>query len=433
MSEATVDGNPEEGREVSTVKAYFAPGKAATHKRGVLYQGDYQNESDGTGIAIRLHARALASTGVPLLLKPASSMVLSSRGVFEPLHLAGISEGVKAEVGDLPNTSVAALYPVIRHFVVHKAEDINSRVMRGATSNLDDPEIFIKLSNAAYSGTVLYSVWERDRVDARIVREMNRVGDNWVPCEQNAEMLRKCGVERVAVIPHPFDFNNQLTKLTKRRPMKTRRFYNIGRWEPRKNQVEILLAFFETFKPGDDVHLTMKFHGSWEGYPNLAQTLEYIHETHSAWTPEQVEKHLTTIEGHVRADQILKLHYENNIYLAPSAGEAWCLPAFEAKVAGNKLIHTPYGGTADFCEAGDVALGYELGPVPPTYGWSEDSEWAHVSGTSLRAALGSVEAPEEYVRTVAFSNKFGMPAVGHLMRARLKEIFGNTPSGEYLK
>src|SRR5690606_8372187 len=351
-------------------------GSAATHARGVLYQGDYQNEADGTGIAIRLHARALANTGIPVLLKPFSGLNMTGKGLYEPMHLAGISDAVRTEVGDLTTTSVGALYPVIRHFVVHKAEDISRRVMRGATGGLDDPDMLMRLRKAAYSASVLYSVWERDRVDDQTVREMNRMGDNWVPCEQNAEMLRRCGVDRVCVIPHPFDPLGSLPKLVRRKPIKSKRFYYIGRWEPRKNPVGILWAFVSAFNPGDNAHLTMKFHGAWEHYPSFEQTLEQISEAYPKWTREVLYQHVTPIEGHLRPDQILKLHFENNIYLAPSSGEAWCLPAFEAKVAGNMVIHTPYGGTADFCDDSDYALSFKMKEVPLSYGWPMGSKWA---------------------------------------------------------
>lgn len=424
-------GNPEEGRDTEEIKgAYFAPGAPAQHPRGVLYQGDYQNEADGTGIAIRLHARALASTGVPVLLKPFSGLVLTGKGLFEPMHLAGIPDAVREEVGDLPNTSVGALYPVIRHFVVHKAEDIARRVMRGATGGLDDPETLMKLRRAAYGASVLYSVWERDRVDDQTVREMNRMGDNWVPCEQNAEMLRRCGVERVFVIPHPFDPAGQLPKLARRKPIAAKNFYFIGRWEPRKNPVGILWAFVNAFNPGDNAHLTMKFHGAWDGYPSFKQTIEQICETHPQWTRAAIDKHVTPIEGHLRPDQILKLHFENNIYLAPSSGEAWCLPAFEAKVAGNMVIHTPYGGTADFCDESDYALSYALKEVPFSYGWPMGSKWAEPNLEELSLFMHACDPPAAFGRRI--SERFSLPAVGVQMRARLVEMFGSEPAGGHL-
>jgi hypothetical protein len=130
----------------------------------------------------------------------------------------------------------------------------------------------------------------------------------------------------------------------------------------------------------------------------------------------------------------LKLHFENNIYLAPSCGEAWCLPAFEAKVAGNTVIHTPFGGTADFCEDGvDFALPYELEDVPSTYGWAVGSQWARTSEQELVYSMQMAFAPSSYSRSKDFEERFNLKAVGATMRTRLAEVFGHTTAGEYLK
>jgi len=428
----------EEGKDTSDFsKPYFAPGSEAENARGVLYQGEYQNEADGTGVAVRLHARALADQGVPLLLKPFSRLVLTPKGVYEPMHVVGIPESVRKEIGDtgkgdgLANTSISKCFPTIKHFVAHKAENISKRLMRGAVGSLDRPDIVMKARKAIYSGTVFFSVWERDRIDGAMVRELNRMGDNWVPCEQNAEMLRSCGVKNVAVIPHPFDPKNPLCKLTLRKKGSTRRFYNIGRWEPRKNQKALLWAFFGSRSPGCSDHLTLKFHGSWEGYQTPDEILDDICEG-TSWTREEMAKSLTLIDKQLRVDQILKLHYENNIYVAPSSGEAWCLPAFEAKVAGNTVIHTPYGGTADFCDDSDIALEFEMVDVPASYGWTPGSQWARPLPSFLAKALNEVKIPE-HSRSKEFEEKFNMEHVGALMHSRLREMFGHLEPGEYLK
>lgn len=410
---------------------YFAPGTEATHPNGVMYQGDYQHEGDGTAIAIRLHARALAKTGVPLFLKPFSGQVLTKKGIYEPLHLAGLSPLVDQETEGLRQTSIAKLYPVIRHFVAHKTSDIAKHVMRGSVGPLDDPELVMKARQIVYGSTVFYSVWERSKIPIATAKEMSRMGDNWVPCTQNKEMLHICGVKNVCVIPHPFDPESPLCHLTKRKPIKTKRFYNIGRWEPRKNQVELVRSFLFAFNPGDDVHLTLKTHGSWPGYETLEEVLSPEFLSAAGWTRSQVDAQLTVIEGILRPDQIVKLHYENNIYVSTSCGEAWCLPAFEAKVAGNVVLHVPYGGTSDFCDSRDGEIPYKMAPVPPSYGWDIDCEWAEASLGGVESALREME-PLDFVRTKEFEERFSLDAVGAQMRARLKEVFGSKKGGEYL-
>ena len=422
-----------EEQNKNVAKPYFAPGGASAEDVGVLYQADYQHEADGSAIAARLHARALRDTGVPVLLKPFSAIVQTDKGTFEPLHVAGVSDAVRKEVGDMPSTSISALFPIIRHFVIHKPEQISRHLLRGALGHLDNPEVLLKGSRTVYQNSVIFSVWERDILGDAISRELKRVGDNWVPCKHNADLLRRSGVEHVAVIPHPFDPASPLCHLTKRKPKASPRFYWIGRWEPRKNPVKLLEAFFAAFKPGDDAHLTMKYHGNWEGYPTAKQTLAHIQEEHPHWTDAAIEEHLTLIGHQLRADQIMKLHFENNIYVAASSGEAWCLPAFDAKVSGNRVIHTPWGGTADFCDKKDREIHYELGPVPDSYGWTPGTKWAEVDQQDLTNILRSTLPPKSHDRDPSFDEKFSLAAVGKLMRERLAERFGDSLNGGYLK
>lgn len=414
----------EDETKTNVVKPYFAPGSSADHDQGVLYQGDYQNESDGTATAIRLHALALAQAGAPLLLKPFTARVLSSDGVYEPLWKAGVPKRVEEQVGTLTNTSIHSLFPAIRHFVIHKPEDISRRLMRGTMGHLDDPELLLKARKSVYGSTALYSVWERDRVDDVTARELRRMGDVWVPCQQNADMLRSCGVENVFVVPHPYEESNPLLHLTRRRPIKEKRFYWIGRWEPRKNPVLLLESFCEAFSPEDDAHLTMKFHGQWEGYPTFEQTVEHIVEE-GKWTRDQLYAKITPVEGFLRPDQIVKLHYENNIYVAPSSGEAWCLPAFEAKLAGNKLIHTPYGGTADFADnSTDLSIFFSMEKVPESYGWPPGSLWAQPDASSLTAYLKNSAVPQSFERPAYFNERYSMEAIGLRMKDRIRQVWG---------
>jgi glycosyltransferase involved in cell wall biosynthesis len=410
--------------ELDASIAHFAPGSAADFDQGVLYKGDFQHPNDGTAIAIRGHARALADVGVPVLLKPHSAQVLTSSGRYEPLHFAGIPDSVRAEVGKLTTASIGRLHPVIQHFVIHKAEDISSRLLRGAVGPLDDPENILQARVAIYDNTVVYSVWERDRLDEATIRELRQVRDVWVPCEMNAEMLIKNGLrpEQVFVVPHPYPSDSPLLHLYRRAPYPEKRFYFIGRWEPRKNPALLLETFCRAFEPGGSESLVMKYHGAWQDYPTFAETVRKI-VAEGKWTERQIHEQVTAIEGFLRPDQILKLHYDNNIYAGPSEGEAFCLPAFEAKLAGNLVIHTPFGGTADFCDRTDLPVAFKMGPVPPSYGWPRGSQWADVDGEHLCYTLQRCKPPESFKASRHFLDRHSSERVGMRMAGRLRERF----------
>lgn len=400
---------------------YFGAGEPAEHAFGVQYQAEWETPWDGTAVAARRHALALAETGMPVLLKSFSGIVVNEQGFPEPVFQVGIPESVRKEIGKLDQTSIQTLRVLIRHLVVSHAGSLERLLVPRHLIHAD-PVQLLMMRSALLDSTIAFTVWERDRVSREIARELSRVGENWVPCAQNAAALIRSGVpaDKVQIVPHPYDPRSSICRLTERRPLPDRRFYAIGRWEPRKGLHELLEAFLLAFRPGDAVYLTLKASGgTWKGYPALASALPELQKRYDYWSLQALRDHVAIDDRRYPESRILKLHYDHNIYVLPSHGEAWGLPAFEAKLAGNRLVHVPYGGSADYGEAEDIAIPYRMEPVHPSYGWEPDAEWASVSVGSLADALRKAEPPRRYVRPSHYERMFGMEAVGQLMRSRI--------------
>src|SRR5207342_903993 len=96
----------------------------------------------------------------------------------------------------------------------------------------------IQYRNAIYATTIVYSVWERTTLDENIAAILSRVGECWVPCEENKLLLERHGIERVTVVPHPWEPESNLAKLIRRKPITRKKFYSIGLWQPRKHYHE---------------------------------------------------------------------------------------------------------------------------------------------------------------------------------------------------
>lgn len=407
--------------EDELLQPFFAAGVDADHPYAVLYQGEWETIADGTNVAVRKHARALADTGLPVLLKSFSNVVVTD-GVAEPVHTVGIHPEIKKQVADICNTSVATTMPMIKHLVVRDAEHLrNVLVPRGVVHH--DPAKLVEMRNAVLSATIVYSVWERDRIHPQVARWLGRVAECWVPCEQNKELLESAGLTRVVVVPHPFDPKNDICKLLRRKPRPGKRFYSIGRWEPRKGYHELVGAFLKAFSPGEAT-LTIKTSAySWDGYPSPEETvgiwLAQNRDLQTKW--KSGVRDIRILQGSIPQDKILKLHFDHNIYVASSHGEAWCLPAYDAKLAGNRLVHVPYGGTADFCGPGDVEVPWRFGPVVKSYNWEPDAQWAAYDVDDLARALKTVEAPERFEIPPGFE-RFTMQSVGWLMASRVLDV-----------
>ena len=285
---------------------YVPPSFAAKHPHGVLYQGEFETVSDGTAQAVRLHARALAATGIPLLLRSFSGMVVTAHGVIEPVFIVGVPKEVDAEVGHLLKTDIAEFRPSIKHVVIQNAEHLKKVLLPryDLPGNLEQQ---LALRNVIYGSTIVYSVWERDRIDPAIARQLARVKQCWVPCRQNAQLLTEAGVpaDRVHVVPHPYTDDDQIHLLTRRpagRHDGWRRFYSIGRWEPRKGFDQLVKAFLLAFTPDDKVSLTIKYSGSghWPGYPTPEDALRFEAigaESDNGWSQATVAERIKLIDG----------------------------------------------------------------------------------------------------------------------------------------
>lgn len=416
--------------------AYFAPASVDPserhYKAAVLYQGEYETLWDGTAVAVRAHARALHQAGIPVFLKSFTGTVTDEHGAIQPRHSAGLPPQVEREVGALELTRARAYFPTIKHLVVRDAEHLKRVVIpHGVVAG--EIEEQAKLRQAIFNATIVYSVWERDRIDPGIVKTLNRVAECWVPSLSNAHMLKYEGVdpEKIFVVPHPYDPADPILKLRRRRPDAAwKKFYSIGRWEPRKGYVKLINAFLTTFKPTDNAILTIKYTGGkWPDYPTPEEAIVRSYSDpkicENGWTFSKIKERVKLIEGRFPRAAILELHYRNNIYVSSSHGEAWNLPAFEAALAGNNVCYVPSGGVEDYLGNGHsvVAQG-DIEPVPKSYGWEADACWMRFTERALGSALERSFPPlhtHDRPDSIAL-DRFTLDAIGKLMRHRVLEV-----------
>jgi len=360
----------------------FAKGRAADHPYGVLYQGEFETLWDGTAVAVRRHARALAMQGIPVQLRSFSNTVVNAQGLPDPVHMVGLPDPVLAEVGFLRDTTITEQVPLIKHAIIRDAAHARAVIVPRSTLGEPDPMRALVIRRAIAEATILFSVWERDRIGGDLVREIGRVGQLWVPCEHNRAMLERSGIAP-----------------------------------------ELIQTFLTAFKPTDKVVLTIKHSGNeWKDYPTPAEAVTRALELQeNGWTAENLGPRLRLLSGRAPRETILQLHYENNIYVASSHGEAWCLPAFDAKLAGNRLIYTAHGGTEDFAGPGDMRIDQGLEPVHPSYRWEPDAQWAAYSMDLLGRYMKLALVPERFELPEKFS-RFTLAAVGAQMFEHVMQL-----------
>jgi len=401
-----------------------APGRPAMLPAGIIYQADWKKIDDGMARHARQQAKALSVGGVPTSLRSITD---------EQMYLDDeAAEQVWAEVGYLARTSLKSAPAAIRHCVLHGTDFLRA-VIAPAGARLAGFEA----EKRVWSSTIIYTSWERSTIAPSLVELLNRCGQVWLPCERSVEVFRAAGVTSALLrrVPYPYDPDSAVCRIAQPRGSglvpRGKRFYNIGKWEPRKNHNALVGAFLRAFTPADHASLYIKTHGwgDWEGYPtpdeSVAAWLKDERVANNGWTKETLKKRLWIADRRLTEEAIGRLHARNNIYVSAAHGEGWDLPAFDARCAGNRLVHVGYGGTEDFADPKhDIAVPYRMGPVHPGYGWEASAEWAHYEVEDLAAAMSLVEPPEERLHPSDFAGRFGRHAVGELMRRCVYDLLG---------
>jgi glycosyltransferase involved in cell wall biosynthesis len=400
-----------------------APGQAAQLPLGVVYQGDWTQEADGMARHVRESALALA-THLPVRLKDIQQQAFLDED---------ISPSVLQQVGYLRNTSFAETAVAVRHIIIDSAGYLRAIVSPHALGLLGEGA-----REKVYESTVVHTSLERDRVGGDVARELGKTKMVWVPCEANARALLDSGLHRkkVAVVPYPYDpATHPPTQIAAPRGRDEApsglRFYNIGKWEPRKGQHALIGAFLLAFGPKERACLTIKTHGwgKWKNYPTPQESIETWANDPAVvakgWTRAHIERLVRVVSERLTDEQIVELHRRNNVYVSAGHGEAWDIPAFDARCAGNSLVYVGYGGPEDYTVADDehfVQVQHQMGPVDPGYNWEPSAQWATYEVEDLATAMSMVQPPERRYHPAEFAKRYARHAVGALMRRLLLNL-----------
>jgi len=424
----------------------FHPGwKQAEHEEGVAYICPWEDPYAGFPEHSRRCARALDDTGMPTHMRSIDPSI-QWHMYFE------VGGADKVELSDQYNDLLSK--SIKRTLVeIYQIVPEDSLLQRLTTSRWLDP----KQLEAVNRFRIISCVFERDRVSDYAVKAFNRVGMVWVANRQDKAMLKRCGVERVAVVPIPHFPDDPLLSLQerKRQPGPVR-FYHIGKWEPRKAHHEMLGVFLMAFKPGEaklyfktstkapDYATIERLAKIPEGDPRRFQSgpvpgdggypsspEESVHEwmkneliVANGWTIELVNQNIHLIKRRVSPEQIRQLHKLGDVYLSLSRGEGFDMPAYDAKLAGNMVVYTPSGGPQDFATGSDIlVLGSGDVPCHPFYRWGD----ARYLDWRYEDAVGALTRAKERVESDQWSfipvpPGFTAEEVGEKMRNLLDEV-----------
>jgi len=416
---------------------YVAPGRAASHATGILYQADHETLEDGMCRQARTHAAALARLGVPLMLVSINHSVRHGEKLFTGPVDDLLHPQVRQEVGALRHVSIRAPKVAVYQTLVRSGEQLRALLVPGSVSAQ------IGGAERVLARSIVYTPWERSTVDPSIVKLLNRCGQVWLQCAMNIEVFEAAGVEkeRIRLVPNAYDPNGPVAQIPNTLPTVPtgKRFYNIGKWEPRKNQHELLGAFLHTFEPRELATLTIKTHhfGNWNNYPSpresAAHWLEQPHVRAKGWTAETFERRVFIYDRIFREEEMVRLHARSNIYVSAGLAEGWDYPAFDAVTASNRLVYVGYGGVVDYAPADAVRVAYDMQPVHSQYQWEDNAKWAKYSLEEMCRALRMATPRAERRFEQRLADGHGADAIGRLMMENINEMLGDERFEEVYK
>lgn len=414
------------------VRPVAKEGRAADVPLGISYQAPWEQPGDGFNEHARRAARALSMAGCPVHL----------RGVRP--FIGDIDPGIEKGYADLTRASIAR-YSVTVHQVVPTSGLLTRLTSLTPSAARVCGQKELAVMNAL---RVLYTVWERGPAPPEDVKALSSVGQAWVACQDNADMLAASGVprERLRVVPIPhFPDDPHLRLQGRARRPGPARFLHIGKWEPRKAQDKIVLAFMRAFRPGEaELYLkTSQFSPKVAGYPTspthaVRDSMQDREVIVNGWKWPETKSHeefgrelgaqgLKIYQAMLPADRLVALHGHADVYVSLSRGEGFDLPAYDSKLAGNLMVFAPSGGPQDFAEEIDTRV-EPTGRIPchPLYGWGPDATYLDYSVEAATEALrrAAKRALERRGAGAPDLSRFSAHVVGRQMLGYLEEVLG---------
>jgi glycosyltransferase involved in cell wall biosynthesis len=369
-----LDYGPAQVADGSTVPAN-KPGEKAEHEQGLLYMGPWETFADGFSEHTRRCALALYGTGVPVHLRSLNQDNMKA----DTPEMVPVEKLIRPMLRASIAKYEAQIYQIVPFDSLLQFLTTHQKYMPGEMAVLN-------------AHRVLYTVWERDRISDAARSAFARVGQVWVACEANGEMLVENGVaqDKIRVVPCPYFPDDPLLALRGRaRKPGPVRFYHIGKWEPRKAQDQIVGAFLLAFRPGE-AQLYLKVSplsdaAKVDGFQRdpMAAIHAWLADDRvrtNGWTVKDVQRCVFVIQKRLSVEKLRELHEIGDVYVSLSRGEGFDMPAQDAKLAGNLLVYTPSGGTQAFAGALDFKVP-ATGRLPchSFYGWNRDAGYIDYS------------------------------------------------------
>lgn len=206
---------------------------------------------------------------------------------------------------------------------------------------------------------ILQTVWETDKIHPDWVTFCNNslIDEIWLPSEFNKKTFEECGVTKKIIVNKylsynliqsenkeniliPYNIKYKNCDLTK-----TYNFYYIAVWDDRKNNINTIKTFCETFTDSDNVAFLMKtnyYSYEEENIYNIRYELESLLDNYPNHAP------IVIFPNNYSNKQINYIHNLGDCYFLLHRGEGLGYASYDAYLSGKPVIVTKFGGHVEY-------------------------------------------------------------------------------------
>lgn len=273
---------------------------------------------------------------------------------------------------------------------------------------------------------IIYFYWETDTLPDHWVRNIMDSDEIWAPCNLVKDCCIKAGYKnKITIMPTPSMAFNEYKNIKLKNSISDYflnpayyKFYSIFQWQPRKGYNELLSAYFEEFKYGEEVVLIIKTNT----IPGLDEKT-IISEIKKIKNYYNSSAKVFLITEYLENIDIYSLHNYSDCFVLPHYGEGWGMPIHEAAIFGNPVITTKFGGITEFLDSNVYWINHNMVPV-------SGMEWNPVYKSSQNWARPDINSLKKNLR-FCFDNKidknkkfldFSIKDISSKIKERLNEI-----------
>ena len=253
------------------------------------------------------------------------------------------------------------------------------------------------------------SFFETDSLSNEALRIQENTQVVLLPSEWAAKVLRSLGFQgRVEVLPMGVEPSILQAKDRSRSGLTS--FLNVGKWERRKAQEELVEAFNLAFTETDPVELRLLCDNSRLG-------------SQSSWrnwcksTP--LGSKIRFLERRSTFEEVTQVMTEADCGVFPSRGEGWNLGLLEMMACGKTVIATDFSAHTQYCNASNALL-----VAVTELEEARDEKWSDSELCGSWAQIGQTQIEQicNHMRSVHHKKKNGLLEANSAGRATASEL-----------